>query len=84
MPCIRFHPQTDFERESLPPFRYQAKNGKRAVMSYRMIPQRLYDDPDELARWAERALAAALRKAAIGRKSPARDTRAKRDALKVK
>jgi DNA transformation protein len=27
------------------------------------MPQRLYDDPDELAQWAGRALAAAQRKA---------------------
>jgi DNA transformation protein len=53
----------DFDREDLPPFRYQAKNGKRAVMSYRKMPERLYDDPDELAQWAARALAVAQRKA---------------------
>ncbi len=39
----------DFEREGMPPFAYTAKNGKRAVMSYRRMPDRLYDDPDELA-----------------------------------
>ncbi|MGV3633032.1 MAG: TfoX/Sxy family protein [Pseudorhodoplanes sp.] len=53
----------DFDREDLPPFRYQAKNGKRAVMSYRKMPERLYDDPDELAQWASRSLAIAQRKA---------------------
>ncbi len=55
--------EPDFEREDLPPFSYQAKNGRRAVMSYRKMPERLYDDPDELAQWAGRALAAAHRKA---------------------
>jgi len=56
--------EPDFIREKLPPFSYQAANGKRAVMSYRRVPDRLYDDPDELAQWASRALAAANRKKA--------------------
>jgi DNA transformation protein len=30
-------------------------------MSYRRMPDRLYDDPDELAAWAREALAAAGR-----------------------
>jgi DNA transformation protein and related proteins len=50
-----------FERESLPPFTYGTKDGKRGVMSYRRMPERLYDDPDELATWARDALAAAQR-----------------------
>ena len=50
-----------FERESLPPFTYATKDGKRGVMSYRRMPERLYDDPDELVTWARDALAAAQR-----------------------
>ena len=50
-----------FERENLPPFTYETKDGKRGVMSYRRMPERLYDDPDELATWARGALAAAQR-----------------------
>jgi DNA transformation protein len=53
-----------FEAEGLQPFSYQAGSGKRAVMSYWRMPDRLYDDPDELARWARGALAAARRTAA--------------------
>ena len=53
-----------FEREELPPFTYATKDGKRGVMSYRRMPDRLYDDPDELAIWARAALAAARRQAA--------------------
>ncbi len=49
----------DFDAERLEPFSYTARNGKRAVMSYRRMPDRLYDDPEELARWAGRALAQA-------------------------
>ena len=50
-----------FERENLPPFTYETKGGKRGVMSYRRMPDRLYDDPEELAAWAREALAAAQR-----------------------
>jgi DNA transformation protein len=50
-----------FERENLPPFTYATNDGKRAIMSYRRMPDRLYDDPDELVAWANDALAAARR-----------------------
>jgi DNA transformation protein len=50
-----------FEREDLPPFTYVTGSGKRGVMSYRRMPDRLYDDPEELAVWARAALAAAQR-----------------------
>ena len=50
-----------FEREELPPFTYATKAGRRGVMSYRRMPERLYDDPEELAIWARAALAAAIR-----------------------
>src|SRR5437899_10330285 len=50
-----------FERENLAPFTYETKDGKRGVMSYRRMPDRLYYDPEELATWARDALAAARR-----------------------
>ena len=50
-----------FESEGCAPFSYQAKGGRRASMSYWRMPERLYDDPDELATWAAQALAAARR-----------------------
>jgi DNA transformation protein and related proteins len=58
------HTAPAFEREDLAPFTYTTRDGKRAVMSYRRMPDRLYDDPDELAIWARAALAAARRQAA--------------------
>jgi DNA transformation protein len=64
-----------FEREGCAPFSYQAKGGKRAIMSYWRMPERLYDDPDELAAWAEQALAVAQRLTA-GRKEARRGRRA--------
>jgi DNA transformation protein and related proteins len=50
---------TYFERECCGPFEYSTKNGKRALTSYWRLPDRLYDDADELAQWARQALAAA-------------------------
>lgn len=56
----------DFEREGSRPFVYtRAKSpGRvgRASLSYWRLPERLYDDPEELAVWAARALAIAERK----------------------
>jgi len=54
----------DFERESCTPFAYQTKGGRRAVLSYRRLPDRLYDEPQELALWARKALQVALRNTA--------------------
>jgi DNA transformation protein len=50
----------DFEREGLGPFTYPAKGGNRTLTSYWRIPDRLYDDPEELAHWARHAHAVAL------------------------
>jgi DNA transformation protein and related proteins len=58
------HNAPAFEREKLEPFTYKTKEGRRGVMSYRRMPDRLYDDPDELATWARAALAAAGRSGA--------------------
>jgi len=58
------HNAATFEREELAPFTYTTRNGQRAVMSFRRMPDRLYDDPEELALWAGEALAAARRGAA--------------------
>jgi DNA transformation protein len=53
--------ESDFIRENLPSFAPTMKSGRHAIMPYRQMPERLYDDPDELAQWATRALAAAHR-----------------------
>jgi DNA transformation protein and related proteins len=55
------HNAPAFDREGLAPFTYTTRGGKRGVMSYRRMPDRLYDDPDALAAWAHAALAAAQR-----------------------
>ena len=48
-----------FEREELAAFAFSKRTGERVVTSYRRMPDRLYDDPDELAVWARAALAVA-------------------------
>jgi DNA transformation protein len=48
-----------FLREGCIPFSYAAKAGQRTITSYRRIPDRLYDNPAELAEWARLALAVA-------------------------
>ena len=50
-----------FEQEGLAPFSYATKNGEHKLTSYWRMPDRLYDDPEELARWARAAHEAALR-----------------------
>src|SRR5262245_15474799 len=55
------HTIPNFERESLGPFSYATKDGRHSIMSYWRMPERLYDDPDELARWARAALETARR-----------------------
>ena len=55
------HTIPDFEREGLRPFSYETKAGTRTLTSYWRMLERLYDDPDELAVWARRALESARR-----------------------
>jgi DNA transformation protein and related proteins len=41
------HNAPAFEREQLAPFTYATRAGRRGVTSYRRMPDRLYDDPDD-------------------------------------
>ena len=41
-----------FEQEGLAPFSYGTRNGEHTLTSYWRMPDRLYDDTEELARWA--------------------------------
>lgn len=50
-----------FEVEGLEPFVYETQNGRRAVMSFRQMPESCFDDPDELMDWARLAIDAAFR-----------------------
>jgi len=57
-----------YEREGLGPFTYKTKTGTRSLNSYWRMPERLYDEPGELAEWARRSLAVARRKEAKPKK----------------
>jgi DNA transformation protein len=51
--------RADFLAENCEPFTYS--QGRKVVsMSYYEVPDRLLDDPDEFAKWARKAQAAAL------------------------
>jgi DNA transformation protein len=50
-----------FEAEGSEPFQYQTRTRTVTVASYWQLPERLYDDPEELTLWARAALAAAER-----------------------
>jgi DNA transformation protein len=76
-----------FERENSAPFSYATKHGTHTLTSYWRLPDRLYDDPDELARWATAALAAARAGAHPKRRraatpEPAKQAKRKRSSKK--
>jgi DNA transformation protein len=78
-----------FQQEGSEPFTYtRSRKPKKPVsMSYWKLPERLYDDPDELAVWAHRSFEIARRQKLAPRArrgaKPARPTR-KPGARKVK
>jgi DNA transformation protein len=51
----------DFTAEDCRPFSYTTRRGTVESRKLWKIPERLYDDPDELAIWARKARAAAQR-----------------------
>jgi DNA transformation protein len=73
----------EFEAEGMKPFTYGAKR-RRVVMSYWQMPVRLFDDPDELAKWARAALGAAERSGAKKQKKAAPRKRAPKKQSKAK
>ena len=55
--------ETFKEAEGFPPLNY-AKGGAMIDLSFWRVPERLFDEPDELVSWARAAIAAAHRIAA--------------------
>ncbi|MBN8981230.1 MAG: TfoX/Sxy family protein [Rhizobiales bacterium] len=53
-----------YEAEGCKPFQYETSKKSVVVKSYWHVPERLYDDPEELAVWAREAVGAAQRNAA--------------------
>jgi DNA transformation protein and related proteins len=70
---------SDFVREGSGPFTYTRGKStgrpSRHALPYWRLPERLYDDPDELAQWAARAFAVAERKKFAPRRRPKRKKR---------
>jgi DNA transformation protein len=66
------------EAESSPPLNYE-KGGSSIDLSFWRMPERLFDEPDELVAWARAALAAARRVAASReRTAPRRKSKPRR------
>ncbi len=72
--------RAEFEAAGLAPFIFQPKDGPPVAMSYYGAPETVWDDEDDLRRWAGLALEAARRTAA---RKPA-PRRAKPTARKAK
>lgn len=70
-----------YEAEGAKPFQYETRNKTVVVKSYRHLPERLYDDPEELAVWAREAVGAAKR--AVAKKSVAKKRATKQPAKPV-
>jgi DNA transformation protein len=74
-----------FERENCPPFTYtRGKASGRPsqhALPYWRLPERLYDDPDELATWARRSFEAAERRK-LKSKRPTRTRTPRRKRLR--
>jgi DNA transformation protein len=76
-----------FEAEGSKPFSYQTRAKTVTVASYWTLPERLYDDPEEMTDWARASLAAAQRAALRKRpkakkKAAARKTETKKTSPK--
>jgi uncharacterized protein YdeI (YjbR/CyaY-like superfamily)/TfoX/Sxy family transcriptional regulator of competence genes len=72
----------DFEREGCTPFTYtRGKPSDRPsqhALPYWRLPERLYDDPDELAAWARRSFEAAERRKFKSRRPPDKNSATKK------
>ena len=51
----------DYEAEGSAPFSYQSRGRTVEIAAYWRAPERLFDDPDEMVRWAGAALGAGRR-----------------------
>jgi DNA transformation protein len=65
-----------YEAVGCAPFSYEARGRTVEVGAYWRIPERLFDDPDEMVEWARAALAAGQRAAV--RKKPKRTPEVRR------
>ena len=64
--------RVDFESDGQEIFTMTSKDGKVGTMGYYTMPERCYDDPDELEIWGRKAVDVALR--AKSKKKPKKKT----------
>jgi DNA transformation protein len=69
-----------YEAEGMEPFSYEAQGKIRQIGAYWRVPERLFDEPDEMLAWARVALAAGRRSAAD--KASRKPTKGRRGAAK--
>jgi DNA transformation protein len=62
------------------PFTYEMSNGKTGSISYYQVPERLYDDADELIDWARKSVEVMRRVHAEKRAKAARVAERKKKA----
>lgn len=68
-----------FEDEGSAPFSYETTRGTHTLGSYWRVPERLYDEPDEMTDWARRAIGVAMSGGtAKSKPAKARQTKRKR------
>ncbi|MEZ5900456.1 MAG: TfoX/Sxy family protein [Hyphomicrobiaceae bacterium] len=60
-----------FEAEGMSAFTYESKSGTHALVSYWRVPERLFDEADELADWVSQAVKAARTKPSATRRAAA-------------
>jgi len=48
--------RSDYEEENMEPFTYEMSNGRIGSLKYYEVPERLYDDSDELVEWARKSI----------------------------
>ncbi|HEX7775964.1 MAG TPA: TfoX/Sxy family protein [Parvibaculum sp.] len=48
--------RADYEAEDKGPFTFEMTDGSTGQLHYYEVPERLYDEPDELVQWARKAL----------------------------
>jgi DNA transformation protein and related proteins len=64
-----------YEAEGLEPFSYPMRGKIVRMTAYWRIPERLFDEPDEMLEWARAALAAGRRAAETKKAKPKRPAR---------
>jgi DNA transformation protein len=74
----------DFEAEGMEPFTYEMTDGSTGSLRYYEVPERLYDDPDELVQWARKAMDAMMQVRAEKLAKAARAAERKKAAGKKK